>query len=109
VTPALRDKDAAGGALLLAEFASLEKDRGRTLVDALEELWRAVGYVRNELVSTVMRGAEGRARIATIGASLRADPPEMIDGRAVTAFHDRQDPEGPFGPLLSGTDRISRD
>ena len=109
VTPALRDKDAAGGALLLAEAASLQRAAGRTLLDALEDLWRAVGYVRNELVSTVMRGAEGRARIAEIQASLRRDPPCEIGGRAVTAFHDRQDPAGPFGPIQGETDRSSRD
>lgn len=109
ITPAIRDKDAAGGALMLAELASLEKARGRTLVDALEQLWREVGYVRNELVSTVMRGAEGRARIQQIQASLRADPPAHIGGRPITAFHDRQDPSGPFGEIQSETDRASRD
>ena len=109
VTPAMRDKDAAGGALLLAELASAEKDLGRTLVDTLEDCWREVGYVRNELVSTVMRGAEGRARIQAIQAALRANPPAVIGGRAVTAFHDRQDPAGPYGPVASETDRSSRD
>lgn len=109
VTAAIRDKDAAGGALMLAEMASLEKARGRTLVDALEDLWRQVGYVRNELVSTVMRGAEGRARIQEIQASLRKASPTHIGGLAVTAFHDRQDPAGPFGPIQSETDRASRD
>lgn len=109
VTPAMRDKDAAGGALRLAEMASLEKEQGKTLVDALEALWRQVGYVHNELVSTLMRGAEGRARIRAIQQSLREHPPTTIGGRAVTAFHDRQDPSGPLGPIRSETDRASRD
>lgn len=109
VTPAIRDKDAAGGALLLAELADQEKGLGRTLLDTLQDLWAEVGYVRNDLVSTVMRGAEGRARIQAIQSSLRRDPPQVIGGLAVTAFHDRQDPGGPFGPILSETDRQSRD
>jgi len=109
VTPAIRDKDAAGGALMLAELAEAEKAEGRTLLDTIHALWAEVGYVRNHLVSTVMRGAEGRARIQTIQASLRRDPPSAIGGRAVTASHDRQDPRGPFGPILSETDRASRD
>lgn len=109
VTPAIRDKDAAGGALMLAELADLERARGRTLLDTLHELWAEVGYVRNDLVSTVMRGAEGRARIQAIQASLRRDPPRSIGGVPVTAFHDRQDTSGPFGPILSETDRASRD
>lgn len=109
VTPAIRDKDAAGGALLLAELADREKSRGRTLLDVLQDLWAEVGYVRNELVSTVMRGAEGRARIQAIQSSLRRSPPASIGGLAVTASHDRQDPSGPFGAIVSETDRASRD
>lgn len=109
VTPAIRDKDAAGGALMLAELAELEKAEGRTLLDTIHDLWAETGYVRNHLISTVMRGAEGRARIQTIQASLRRDPPTTIGGRTVSAFQDRQDPRGPFGPTLSETDRASRD
>jgi phosphoglucomutase/phosphomannomutase len=109
VTPAIRDKDAAGAALLLAELASEEKAKGRTLVDSLREIWRQVGYVRNDLRNTVMRGAEGRNRIQLIQARLREDPPSEIAGYAVTAFHDRQDPAGPFGEIVSETDRASRD
>ncbi len=109
VTPAIRDKDAAGAALALADLAAREKARGRTLLDVLTDLWREVGYVRNTLLSTVMRGAVGRARIQRIQDSLRTDPPVEIGGRAVLAFHDRQDPAGPFGPVVSETDRASRD
>jgi phosphoglucomutase len=109
ITPHLRDKDAAGGALYLAEAASLAKDEGKTLVDVLEGLWREHGYVGNHLVSTVMRGAVGRSRIQAIQQSFRAHPPTTIGGRAVTAFHDRQDPQGVFGHIKSSTDAASRD
>jgi len=109
VTPHLRDKDAAGAALALAEMASIEKDHGRTLGDALRGLWAREGYVVNRLVSTVMRGATGKAKIERIQASLRADPPGEIAGFAVTNFADRQDPTGPLGPIRSGTDSASRD
>lgn len=109
VTPALRDKDAAGAALALAEFASALKEEGRTLTDALEEIWRKVGYVHNELVSTVMRGAAGKARIERIQASMRGDPPSQVAGLSVTAMYDRADADGPLGPIRSGTDAASRD
>lgn len=109
VTPAIRDKDAAGAALVLADLAAREKAAGRTLMDVLRDLWREVGYVRNTLLSTVMRGAVGKARIRRIQDSLRADPPAEIGGRRVLAFHDRRDPDGPFGPIVSGTDAASRD
>ena len=109
VTPEIRDKDAAGAALLLAEAASQEKDRGRTLVSRLEHCWQELGYVSNLLISTVMRGATGRTRIEAIQRSLREDPPSEIGGRRVLEFQDRQDIEGPFGAILSGTDFASRD
>lgn len=109
VTPHIRDKDAAGGAVYLAEAASLAKAQGRTLVDVLEDLWKEHGYVGNQLVSTVMRGAVGRDRIQAIQRSFRERVPEAIGGLPVTAFHDRRDPHGPFGPIKSETDAASRD
>jgi phosphoglucomutase/phosphomannomutase len=109
VTPHIRDKDAAGGALYLAEAAAVAKDEGRTLVDVLEDLWRQYGYVSNRLVSTAMRGAVGRARIQAVQDSFRDRPPSRIGGLDVTAFLDRRDPSGPFGPIKSETDRASRD
>ena len=109
VTTELRDKDAAGAALLLAELASEEATRGRTLINTLEDLWMRTGYVRNDLISTVMRGAAGRATIQELQRSLRERPLRTIGGLAVTAFYDRQDEAGVFGPLLSETDRASRD
>ncbi|MCB9794384.1 MAG: phospho-sugar mutase [Alphaproteobacteria bacterium] len=109
VTPHIRDKDAAGAALMLAEFAHHAAAQGRTLVDELAACWLDVGYVSNRLISTVMRGATGRTRIEALQRSFREDPPSHIGGRAVTAFHDRQDVNGPFGPIRSGTDESSRD
>ncbi len=109
VTAEVRDKDAAGAALLLAEAASWQKAQGRTLVDLLEDCFREVGCVTNQLRSLVMRGAEGRARIQAIQASLREHPLRRVGDLRVTAFHDRQDPRGPFGRIRSGTDASSRD
>ena len=119
VTTAMRDKDAAGAARLLAEMALDERAQADlsdregalppTLADALRSIWARHGYVHNELVSTVMRGAAGKGTIDRIQASLRADPPTSVGGLAVTAFADRADPAGPLGPIKSGTDAASRD
>ncbi len=109
LSAAMRDKDATGGALALAELASVEKAQGRTLVDCLERLWQEVGYVRTTLRSAVLRGAQGRNFIERIQASLRSAPWTELAGRAVLKVVDRQDPNGPLGPLRSGTDRASRD
>ena len=39
VTSEVRDKDAAGAALILAELASIEAENGRTLSDTLSQIW----------------------------------------------------------------------
>ena len=108
MTPDIRDKDAAGGALLLAELASLEKQQGRTLVDVLEDIWTEHGRVANVLLSLVMRGAQGRQQIESIQASLRSDPPVEIAGRRCVRVTDHQNPEGLHGPIRSNTDLASR-
>jgi len=108
VTPHIRDKDAAGAALILAELASIEKEAGRDLYMTLCNIWNEVGPTANTLTSTVMRGAAGRALIDSIQASLRANPPAKIGGREVIEFIDHQSPEGPHGPIKSGTDMASR-
>ncbi len=109
VTSELRDKDAAGAALALAEYASLLARDGRTLTDALEAVWAREGYVHNELVSTVMRGAAGKARIDRIQAAMREQPPTTVGDWSVVERLDRADPTGPLGPIKSGTDAASRD
>ncbi|MFH1531695.1 MAG: phospho-sugar mutase [Pseudomonadota bacterium] len=109
VTPAIRDKDAAGGALWLAELASAEATRGRTLWDRLYDLYRTHGVHGTALRSVIMEGSAGVQRIRAIQKSLREDPPTSVNGRKVEAFQDRQDPAGVFGRILSETDRASRD
>jgi phosphoglucomutase len=104
----IRDKDAAGAALLLAELCAEEKAKSRTLVDVLSSLWTELGYVHNLLQSTVMLGAKGKARIDQIMANMRRSPPDSIGGVPVTAFFDRQDPDGPLGLMGSGTEAASR-
>ena len=109
VTPHLRDKDAAGAALSLAEYASLLTARESTLADALRAIWKREGYVHNRLVSTVMRGAAGKARIDRIQAAMRGEPVDEVAGMRRTAFFDRADPAGDWGPIKSTTDAASRD
>jgi phosphoglucomutase/phosphomannomutase len=109
ISPNMRDKDGATPALILAEFASREKRRGRSLLAALEDLFREHGAVANIQVPLVMAGAVGRGRIESIQREIRSHPPATIAGRKVTAFFDRQDEDGVFGPIVSGTDRSARD
>jgi phosphomannomutase len=108
VTPAMRDKDAAGGALWLAEAASRARDRGASLAAHLASLAREHGTFVNVLRSCIMEGATGRARMSAALDALRAHPPVELGGLEVTAFVDHLDPEGVYGPILSETDAASR-
>ncbi len=109
VVPDIRDKDAAGAAVLLAEIASWLKSEGKSFSEHLDEIYRAYGYVRNFLVSTVMLGATGFSNMRRIQESLRKSPPKSVGGRRVVATDDRWVESGPLGKIVSETDRMSRD
>jgi phosphoglucomutase len=108
VTPEVRDKDAAGAALLLAELASIQHQQGLTLLDYLDDIYRRYGYYGNLLTSMVMTGAEGLTQIQTIQDTLRQHPPHEVAGHQVTKVVDHWDESGLYGAFLSETDRASR-
>jgi phosphoglucomutase/phosphomannomutase len=108
VTPQIRDKDAGGAAVLLAELALTQRRQGKTVLDYLEALARQFGYFRTEGVPVVMTGILGKKNMARMLDALRANPPREIAGLAVTAFEDLRDPNGRMGPLRGATDAAAR-
>ncbi len=108
VTPKIRDKDAAGAALLLAELALEQKRQSRTILDYLEALARQFGYFRNDGVPVAMSGILGKKNMARMLDALRAAPPKEIGGLSVTTFEDLRDEHGRLGPIKGGTDLASR-
>ena len=107
LTPAIRDKDAAGAAVILAELTSELATRGETVYDYLVDTYKRFGYHANTVRSTVMQGAAGSANIRKIQRTLRLEPPGSIGGRRVLEVNDYWD-EAKYGPFLSETDRSSR-
>ena len=108
VTSEMRDKDAAGAALLLSELAALQRRQGRVLLDYLDDIYRRYGYFANLGTSMVMSGAEGASRIQHIQQTLRGEPPAELGGWEVTHAVDHWDETGVHGRLLSNTDRAAR-
>ena len=108
VTNDIRDKDAAGASLLLAELSSTLKDRGSNLLAYLDELYLEFGYTSTQHVSTVMLGAGGHLNIRAAQRSLREKPPGQINDQAVENLVDYRDEEGTFGPILCDSDRVAR-
>ena len=107
LTPEVRDKDAAGAAVVLAELTSELAERGETVYDYLVDTYKRYGYHANTVRSTVMQGASGSANIRKIQQLLRSDPPKAIGGRGVLSVNDYWD-ESKYGPFLSETDKSSR-
>ncbi|MBM4071321.1 MAG: phospho-sugar mutase [Planctomycetes bacterium] len=108
VTPDIRDKDAAAGALILAELALDQKRLGRTVADYLHDIERQFGYFASEVRNMVMPGVEGKQNMARMLNQLRRSPPKDIGGLAVTAFDDLQDENGWMGPFKGSTDKAAR-
>ena len=107
LTPEIRDKDAAGASVVLAELASDLAAEGRSVYDYLIDTYKQYGYHRNFLRSTIMLGAAGSAKIQQIQRLLRETPPEMIGEYRVLSVTDYWN-EDEFGPFVSNTDRSSR-
>jgi phosphoglucomutase/phosphomannomutase len=108
VTPKIRDKDAGGSALLLAELALDQKRRGRTVADYLNALERQFGYFRNDIVNIAMTGVEGKQQMARMIDLLRSSPPKEIGGLSVKNFEDLRDEDGFLGPIKGATDYAAR-
>jgi phosphoglucomutase/phosphomannomutase len=108
VTPQIRDKDAGGAALLMAELALDQKRRGQTVVDYLDRLAREFGYFRNEGVPVYMSGVQGKQQMAEMLDRLRAMAPEELGGLRVTSFEDLREVHGRLGPIKGATDYAAR-
>lgn len=59
----LRDKDGVAATLILAEMAGYYKKQGKTLINALKDLYEQYGYYRENTISIVLEGIEGQERI----------------------------------------------
>ncbi len=108
LTSKIRDKDAAGAALLLAELALDQKRQGLSVVAYLEGIERKFGYFRNEIRNIAKPGIEGKQAMTRMLNRLRTEPPREIGGMAVTAFDDLQNEEGWMGTFKGATDKAAR-
>ncbi|AKM83571.1 hypothetical protein A2422_01735 [Candidatus Woesebacteria bacterium RIFOXYC1_FULL_31_51] len=101
----LRDKDAAIGALWLAELASELKDNNQTLVDYLDDTYSKYGYFKNYLTEIRLPGAEGMSQIRSIQDTLRSQKLTKLSKYVVNNVEDFWDRL----PFLSETDKITKD
>ena len=83
-----RDKDAIVASMALAEAAAFYKTQGKTLWDAMIELYERYGYYKDDIKSITLKGIEGLQKIQEIMDTLRKNPPAKIGDYTVTAVRD---------------------
>lgn len=73
-----RDKDAVVSSMLICQMAAWYKNQGKTLIDALEELYCQYGYFLDRLDSFVLKGKDGAERIAQLMVYFRENGKNMF-------------------------------
>lgn len=84
----VRDKDAVGASMLIAEMADYYDREKKDLVDVLEALYAKYGCYQSKTVSFEFKGKEGADKMAEILGRLRARPPKELAGDAVLEVRD---------------------
>ncbi len=88
VGSAVRDKDAVSAVAMTAEMVLWNLERGKTLMQHLEELWGRFGYYDEELYSRDFEGQEGQQIMNGLMESLRMNPLKTIAATAVVEMRD---------------------
>ena len=84
----VRDKDAVDASMLICEMALYYKRQGKTLVDAMADLYKKHGYFKNGLLNFAFEGEDGMKKMGQIMEQLRANAPEEIAGYQVVGWSD---------------------
>ncbi|MEN1967574.1 phospho-sugar mutase [Lentibacillus sp. N15] len=83
-----RDKDAVQAAVMACEIAYYWKRQGKTLLEALEVLYKQYGYYQEGMTSLTLKGKEGAAKIKAMMDTVRANPLSEIGGLQVLQVED---------------------
>ena len=84
----VRDKDAVAASMLICQMASYYKRQGKTLVDAMNDLYETYGYYQNATLNFGFEGEDGMKTMQKIMDTLRSDPPAEIAGTKVIGRSD---------------------
>ena len=83
-----RDKDAIVAVMALCEAAAYYKSQGKTLWDAMIDMYEKYGYCIDAIQSVTMKGIEGLQKIQDIMNTLRNATPEKIGRYEVVEARD---------------------
>ncbi len=85
-----RDKDAIVASMLVCEMAAELKLQGKTILDALNELYSSYGYFHSYVQSVELQGADAMEKAAALMTEYRTNVPVAIGGAKVTVIKDYQ-------------------
>lgn len=88
VQPFVRDKDAIQALVILAELTAFHKKAGRTLGDALEEIYDKHGYFVEKTISVSFPGLSGKEKMANIMSQVRENAPSELGGISIKKAAD---------------------
>ena len=83
-----RDKDAVVASMALCEAAAYYKTQGKTLWDAMLDLYEKYGYYKDDVKAITLKGIEGLAKIQEIMTTLRDNTPAQIGEHKVLKARD---------------------
>lgn len=83
-----RDKDAPVEVMMLCEVAAYYKLQGKTLWDAMVELYEKYGYYKEDLATVTLKGIDGSQKITAMMNAFRENPPKELGGFKVLACRD---------------------
>src|SRR5690606_28876890 len=79
----VRDKDAVVSCAFIAEMTAYYKNQGKTLFEALTDLYLKHGFYKEKLISLTKKGQSGAAEIKAMMERLRNDTPQTLGGVSV--------------------------
>lgn len=85
-----RDKDGVVASLLIAEMAAYYYDKGLSLYEGLEELYKKYGYFKEKTISLTLKGIEGLAKIKEIITYFRENDINEFNQTKVVELKDYQ-------------------
>lgn len=85
-----RDKDACVAVMMLCEVAAYYKQQGKTLWDAMVEMYERYGYYKEGLATLTLKGIDGALKIQEMMKEQRENPPKELGGLKVLAVRDYQ-------------------
>ena len=83
-----RDKDGVVASMLIAEMAAYYKTKGKSLYEAMQDIYKKYGYFVEQTNAYTMPGKDGMERMANILNSLRDNAPTTINGLEVIKTTD---------------------